>query len=387
MRTRGAVLVAQDAKRPYAISRPLQILDIELDPPGPTEVLVRIRAAGLCHSDLSVIEGNRPRPLPMLLGHEAAGVVVSRGRDVRGIDAGDHVIATFVPACRSCESCRRGRPALCEPGNASNTAGTLLSGERRIHLEDRVINHHVGISAFAEYAVVSAKSLVKVPTTLPFDVAAAFGCAVITGVGAAVNAANVVPGMAVAVIGLGGVGMAALMGARAAGAAPIVAIDLHAAKLAMAERFGATATFQASDPNIIAGVRAATRGGVDAALEMAGSVEALNIAWAITRRGGTTVTSGLPRADLVASYSPAQLVAEERVLRGSYLGSGDPAVDVPKYIEWYEQGRLPVEQLISSHLALDDINGGMDLLASASGIRHVVMFDADSQSNPSPERT
>lgn len=375
MRTRGAVLVSEGAKRPYAISRPLQIADIELDPPGPTEVLVRIRAAGLCHSDLSVIEGNRPRPLPMLLGHEAAGIVVSHGRDVHGFDAGDHVITTFVPACRACESCRSGRPALCEPGNASNAAGTLLGGERRIHLDERTINHHVGVSAFAEYAVVSAKSLVKVPATLPFDVAAAFGCAVITGVGAAINAAKITPGMAVAVIGLGGVGMAALMGARAAGASPIVAIDLHSEKLSMAERFGATATFQASDPDLIASVRAATRGGVDAALEMAGSVGALNIAWAITRRGGATVTSGLPRADLLASYAPAQLVAEERILRGSYLGSGDPAVDVPKYIEWYEQGRLPVDRLISSHLALDDINGGMDLLASASGLRHVVIFE------------
>lgn len=376
MRTRGAILVVEGAGRPYAISRPLKILDIELDPPGPTEALVRIRAAGLCHSDLSVIEGNRPRPLPMLLGHEAAGIVVSVGQDVHGLDVGDHVITTFVPACRLCESCRSGRPALCEPGNASNVAGTLLSGERRIHLGDRVINHHVGISAFAEYAVISAKSLVKVPAALPFDVAAAFGCAVITGVGAAINAAQVEPGMAVAVIGLGGVGMAAVMGARAVGASPIVAIDLNPDKLSIAAEFGATATFQASQPDLIAAVRATTAGGVDAALEMAGSVQALNIAWAITRRGGTTVTSGLPRSDSMASYSPAQLVAEERILRGSYLGSGDPTNDVPKYIGWYQQGRLPVERLISSHLLLDDINSGMDLLASASGIRHVVQFAA-----------
>ena len=375
MRARGAVLVIEGARRPYAISRPLEILNIELDPPGPTEALVRIRAAGLCHSDLSVIDGNRPRPLPMLLGHEASGVVVSLGRDVHGLAVGDHVITTFVPACRACESCSRGRPALCEPGNASNVAGTLLSGERRIHFEDRVINHHVGISAFAEYAVVSAKSLIKVPAALPFDLAAAFGCAVITGVGAAINAAKIEPGMAVAVIGLGGVGMAALMGARAAGASPIVAIDLNSEKLSIAQEFGATATFQASQPDLVAAVRAATRGGVDAALEMAGSVEALNVAWAITRRGGTTVTSGLPRSDIMASYPPAQLVAEERVLRGSYLGSGDPANDVPKYIGWYQQGRLPVDRLISSHISLDDINSGMDLLASASGLRHMVSFD------------
>jgi Zn-dependent alcohol dehydrogenase len=376
MRTRGAVLLANGAKRPYAVSRPLEIFDMELDPPGPTEVLVRVRAAGLCHSDLSVIDGNRPRPLPMLLGHEAAGIVVAHGREVRGFDIGDHVITTFVPACRACDPCRRGRPALCEPGNASNVAGTLLSGERRLSLDGRAINHHVGVSAFAEYAVISARSLVKVPIALPFDVAAAFGCAVITGVGAAINAAKIAPGMAVAVIGLGGVGMAALMGARAAGASPVVAVDVHAEKLSMAQEFGATVTFLATQSDLIAKVQAATHGGVDVALEMAGSVDALQLAWALTRRGGMTVTSGLPRPDLKATFSPAQLVAEERVLRGSYLGSGDPANDVPKYIEWYEQGRLPVDRLISSHITLDEINSGMDLLASASGIRHVVEFAA-----------
>jgi alcohol dehydrogenase len=376
MRGRGAVLVVEGAKRPYAISRPLEILDIELDAPGPTEVLVQVRAAGLCHSDLSVIDGTRPRPLPMLLGHEAAGIVVACGADVQGLSTGDHVISTFVPACRLCESCLSGRPALCEPGNASNVAGTLLSGERRIHTGDRLINHHVGISAFAEYAVISARSLVKVPESLPFDIAAAFGCAVITGVGAVINAANIAPGMSVAVIGLGGVGMAAVMGARAAGAQPIIAIDLNTEKLSIAKTFGATEVFHASNPGVANMVREVTRGGVNAALEMAGSVAALDLAWAITRRGGVTVTSGLPAADARASYSPAQLVGEERVLRGSYLGSGDPARDVPKYIAWYEQGRLPVNRLISSHISLDDINSGLDLLASASGLRHVVTFDA-----------
>jgi alcohol dehydrogenase len=166
------------------------------------------------------------------------------------------------------------------------------------------------------------------------------------------------------------------MGAHAVGAQTIIAIDVNTEKLSMAKEFGATAVFHAGHPGVVEMVREATRGGVNAALEMAGSVAALNIAWAITRRGGMTVTSGLPAADARASYSPAQLVGEERVLRGSYLGSGDPARDVPKYITWYEQGRLPVNRLISSHISLDDINSGLDLLASASGLRHVVAFDA-----------
>lgn len=375
MHARGAILMRERATRPYALSRPLEVHEIELDPPGPAEVLVRIRAAGLCHSDLSVIDGTRPRPLPMLLGHEAAGIVVSCGDDVHGIEVGDHVVTTFVPACRLCESCRTGRPALCEPGNASNVAGTLLSGERRIHLGERLINHHVGVSGFADHAVISAKSLVKVSAALPFDVAATFGCAVITGVGAAINAAKIVSGMAVAVVGLGGVGMAAILGARAVAASPIIAIDLNSEKLAMAEELGATAVFQASQPDVVAAVRGVSRGGVNAALEMAGSLEALEFAWAITRRGGVTVTSGLPRSDLMASYSPTRLVSEERILRGSYLGSGDPATDIPKYVSWYEQRRLPVDRLISSHISLDEINSGMDRLASASGLRHMVNFD------------
>src|SRR6266508_1847737 len=231
MKIRGAVLQAMGAETPYARSRPLVIEDVDLDPPGAGEVLVKIAAAGLCHSDLSVINGDRPRPTPMLLGHEAAGVVEETGASVTDLQKGDHVVMVFVPSCGHCLPCAEGRPALCEPGAAANTAGTLLSGARRLHRNGSEVHHHLGISGFAEYATVSRRSLVKVDRELPLDQAALFGCAVLTGVGAVVNTAKVAAGQTVAVIGLGGVGLAALIGAVSAGASRVVAIDLAGDKL------------------------------------------------------------------------------------------------------------------------------------------------------------
>src|SRR5512140_134722 len=211
MKIQAAVLRQSGLPSPYAASQPLGIEEIELDPPGPGEVLVRVRAAGLCHSDLSVIDGNRPRPLPMVLGHEVAGVVVELGAGVTDLRRGEHVVAAFVPSCGQCEPCSGGRPALCEPGLAANTAGTLLAGSRRLHQGGARVNHHLGVSGFAQYAVLSRQSLVRVDDTLPFAEAALFGCAVMTGVGAVVNTAGMPQGATIAVVGLGGVGLAALL--------------------------------------------------------------------------------------------------------------------------------------------------------------------------------
>src|SRR5947208_11593984 len=227
MKIKAAVLRAMDAKPPFAESRPLSIEDIDLAPPGPGEILVRIGAAGLCHSDLSVINGHRPRPMPMALGHEAAGTVEALGEGVLDLQRGDHVVLVFVPSCGHCEPCAEGRPALCEPGAAANGAGTLLSGAHRLHRPDGTpVHHHLGVSAFADYATVSRRSLVKIDPELPLDEAALFGCAVLTGVGAVVNTAQVSPGSTVAVVGLGGVGLASVLGAVASGASRIVAVGL-----------------------------------------------------------------------------------------------------------------------------------------------------------------
>jgi alcohol dehydrogenase len=376
MKTLAAILEKSGLPRPYADSRPLIIAEVTLDPPGPGEVLLSLRAAGLCHSDLSVIDGVRPRPLPMVLGHEAAGVVEALGEGVDDLKVGDHVITAFVPSCGRCEPCGDGRPALCEPGAASNSAGTLLGGGRRLHRDGKDLNHHLGVSAFAGHATVSRRSVVKVDSSLRFDHAAVFGCAVITGVGAVVNTAQMRAGSRVAVIGLGGVGLAALLGARAMQAGVLIAVDLSPMKLALARDFGATHAFNAADPDCAERIREATRGGVDYALEMAGSVKATDLAYRITRRGGTTVTAGLSHPQSIFSVPHLGIVTEERTIKGSYLGSAVPARDIPRYIEWFQSGRLPVDKLISSHLKLGGINAGFDALADGASVRQIVSFGA-----------
>ncbi|GJD99028.1 zinc-dependent alcohol dehydrogenase family protein [Methylobacterium isbiliense] len=372
MRVRAAVLRHAPAPRPYATSRPLTIETIDLAPPGPDEVLVRIAGAGLCHSDLSVINGDRPRPVPLALGHEASAVVEECGPGVTDLARGDHVVMSFVPTCGTCLPCREGRAALCEPGNAANGEGTLLSGARRIRCEGVEVNHHAGVSAFGEYAVVSRHSIVRIDPEIPLIEAALFGCAVMTGVGAVVNTCGVRMGQSVAVVGLGGVGLSALLGAVACGAGRVVAVDLSEDKLRIARELGATDTYLASDPDAVAQIRSATQGGVDHALEMAGSVKAFDTAYRITRRGGTTATAGLAHPTQAFTLPAVGLVGEERVVRGSYMGSCVPARDIPRYIALYRQGRLPVNKLMTGTLALEAINEGFDRLDRGQAVRQVI---------------
>ena len=373
MKTKAAVLHEVGRPRPYAETRPLLVETLELDPPGEGEVLVRIGAAGLCHSDLSVVNGDRARPVPMALGHEAAGEVAEVGPGVDDLLPGDHVVMIFVPSCGHCLPCMEGRPALCEPGAQANGVGTLLSGARRLHLEGREVHHHMGVSAFAQYAVCSRHSLVKIDNDLPLEEAALFGCAVLTGVGAVVNTARVVPGSSVAIAGLGGVGLNALLGARLAGAERIVAVDILDDKLALARQLGATDTFNAAEEGAVQAIRAATGGGVDYAFEMAGSVKAMDLCYRVTRRGGTTVTAGLSHPDHRFEVQHVSLVAEERTVKGSYIGSCVPLRDVPRYIALYRQGRLPVDRLMSARLTLDQINEGFDRLAEGHTVRQIIV--------------
>jgi len=374
MQTRAAVLRQSGLPRPYAESRPLTIETVQLQPPGPGEVLVRIEAAGLCHSDLSVINGDRPRPLPMALGHEAAGVVESVGPGVEDLSPGDRVVMVFMPSCGHCNPCAEGRPALCEPGAAANGRGELLGGGRRLDGAEGPLNHHLGCSAFAEHAVVSRRSLVKVDPALPPEEAALFGCAVLTGVGAVANTAGVRPGQAVVVVGLGGVGLASVLGALACGAEPVVAVDLSEEKLVLARSLGPVLTVNAADADAVEQVRALTRGGADVAVEMAGSVRALEAAWKMTRRGGTTVTAGLPPPDAALPVNVVSLVGEERTLKGSYIGTCVPSRDLPRYVALFRQGRLPVDRLLSGVLTLDQINEGFDALAEGRAVRQVLVF-------------
>ena len=374
MKIRAAVLNTMGASTPYAESKPLEIATLELRSPGAGEILVKMGAAGLCHSDLSVINGDRPRPTPMALGHEAAGIVEEVGAGVDDLKRGDHVVLVFIPSCGHCGPCAEGRPALCEKGAASNTQGTLLSGERRLFRDGKPVHHHMGCSAFAEYSVVSRRSAIKVDPELALEEAALFGCAVLTGVGAVVNTAQVKAGTSVAVVGLGGVGLASILGAVAAGARQVVAVDLADDKLALAKSLGATHAFNSGAADVVDQVREATKGGVDYAIEMAGSVKAFETAYRITRRGGTTVTAGLPHPTATWPMPATHLVAEERTIKGSYIGTCVPQRDLPRYIELYRRGKLPVNKLMTGRLDLDDINRGFDLLREGKAVRQVVTF-------------
>ena len=374
MKVRAAVLSEMGLPAPYAQSQPLKIETVDLAPPGPGELLVRITAAGLCHSDLSVIEGNRPRPMPMVLGHEATGIVEALGEQVHDFAVGDAVVFSFVPSCGHCAPCAEGRAALCEPGAKANGAGTLLTGGMRWSLNSTQPYHHLGVSGFAEATVVSARSAVKIDRDLKPEIAALFGCAVMTGMGAVVNTAGVRPGQSVAVFGLGGVGLSAVLGAVAAGAYPIVAIDRVPEKLALAKSLGASHTVLADD-NTVEAVREATHGGAQVTVETVGHEAVLVQAYQATRRGGLTVTAGLPHPSKLFSIPAVSLVAEERTVKGSYMGSAVPQRDIPRYIALHRAGRLPVEKLLTHTLKLDEINAGFDRLARGEAVRQVVLFD------------
>ena len=371
----GAVLRHPARPRPYEASAPLVVESLSLAPPAAHEVRVRITAAGLCHSDLSVIDGNRPRPLPMLLGHEAAGEVIELGAGVHDLTVGDQVVFAFVPSCGQCMSCLSGRPALCEPAAAANGAGTLLGGGSRLRDADgQVVHHHLGVSAFADHAVVSRRSLVRIERSVPAPVAALFGCAVMTGVGAVANTARLRLGESVLVTGLGGIGFAAVLGALAGGASTVIAADVSEAKLSQARALGVQHIVNVGDEFAVQQVRDATHGGVDIGIECAGAIPALEFTYRATRRGGRTVTAGLPHPSQQMAFAPVQLVAEERTLQGSYLGSSVPARDIPAYLALYQTGRLPVDRLLTHSLTLPEINGGFERLAAGTAIRQVVTF-------------
>ncbi len=372
MKITAAIMVEQGLPRPYAETQPLRIETVDLDGPGEGEVLVQIAGAGLCHSDLSAIEGNRPRALPAVAGHEAAGIVAEVGRGVTRLSPGDHVVMLFVASCGACALCQSGRPNLCQSSWSARAAGTLQSGARRLSRAGQPLNHYSGISCFAEYAVVSERSLMAVPKSVPLLDAAIMGCAVITGVGAVLNTAGDVRGKSVAVVGLGGVGLSALLGAVLGGANRIIGIDLNEAKLALARELGATDVLNGRDPDCIAKVRELTGGGVDFAFEMAGSVAAMTLAYGIGRRGGTTVCAGLPGHAATFPMPSAALVADERVIKGSYMGSAVPSRDIPRFVALFLDGRLPIDRLRSDVIGFDQLNAGFDRLADGEGVRQIL---------------
>jgi len=368
MRIRGAVLEQIGLPRPYAESRPLSVGELDLAEPGDTELLVRIEAAGLCHSDLSVVDGNRVRPVPMLLGHEAAAVVERAGAAVQDMPAGQRIVMTFLPRCGNCPACATNGLTPCEPGSAANAAGTLMAGERRLSRDGQPVNHHLGVSGFATHAVVDRRSVVPVPADVPPVVASLLGCAVLTGGGAVINAGRPQPGQTVVVVGLGGVGMAALITALAHHDVAVIGVDHLADKLDLARSMGAHEAYTPDEARE-RGVKGAV------VIEAVGHPLALETAIDLTAPGGRTVTVGLPRPDARISVSPLGFVAEGRSLIGSYLGSAVPSHDIPHFVGLWRAGRLPVESLVSATITLDQINSGMDELADGHAVRQLITFD------------
>ena len=380
IRVRAAVLRQGGQKGPFRETRPLSFEEVWVDPPGFGEIQVRVRAASLCHSDLSAINGDRPWPTPLVIGHEAAGEVIGLGEGVSRFSIGDPVVMVFKPFCGQCQPCLVGRGVLCEPGSASNAKAQLLGGYHRLrpvdpHASAQVMHHHMGVAAFSEVVTLSQHSAVKILPGLPWEVAALFGCAVLTGAGAVFNTAGVRPGQSCAVLGLGGVGCSALLAARAAGATIRVAVDPVPEKRALALRLGATHAFDSAAPNLVEAVRSATGGGVEVALEMAGAVSALEAAYAITQRGGQVVSAGLPNPAARWSLAASTLIAEEKTIKGSYMGSSVPVRDIPRYIALMQSGQLPVQELLGRVIALEDLHEALDRLAAGQALRQVVRFD------------
>jgi alcohol dehydrogenase len=372
MKTTAAVLRAVTESRPYTASRPLELEEVELGAPRARELLVRIEAASVCHSDVSVVDGSRVRPLPMVLGHEAAGVVEEVGPGNRDLKPGDHVVLTFVPSCGTCPECSSGRPALCVPAAAVNGGGALLHGPPLLRDgKGQVVNHHLGISGFARHAVVARESAVVIPKDVPLQTAALFGCAVLTGAGAVLHTATVRPGQTTAVFGLGGVGLASVMAARVAGASVIVAVDPVEAKRRLALELGATAVFDPAEAE--AGIRDLTHGGADFTFEAAGAPAVLEAAFRAARRGGTTVAMGLPHPSKTLSLPALAFAGLGQSLVGSYMGSSSPQRDIPRYLSLWRAGKLPVDRLQSATMRLDQINEAFEALAAGAAVRQVLL--------------
>jgi Zn-dependent alcohol dehydrogenase len=369
----AAVMYEQGLPKPYVDTKPFHIEDVNLEGPGEGEVLVEVRAAGLCHSDLSQVKGLRKRKLPVVGGHEGAGIIREVGKGVTELKPGDHVVMTVVSGCGHCRPCYDNRPALCQSVTVPRTQGLLATGACRLSIDGKPIYHYSGISAFAQYAVSVPKSLIRIDDDIPLDVAAMFGCAVVTGAGAVLNTAKVRPGQSVAVIGLGGVGLNAVMAARISGASRIIGIDINPAKFQLACNVGATDVFSASDENMVEQIHDLTDGGVDYTFEVTGNAQAMATANIITARGGEVVCVGLGATGTLFQYNHTALVSEEKALRGSFMGSCVPGRDIPRYIELYRQGRLPVDRLKSDEITFESLNRSLDQLDRGEVVRQILL--------------
>lgn len=375
MRIRAAVLRAPGL--------PVSVEEVELDPPRAGEVLVRVAAAGVCHSDVRLADGELgPDRWPMVLGHEGAGVVEEVGAGVTHVAPGDHVAFCFVPACRACRFCLAGKPNLCEPAALNALRGTLLDGTSRLRLPDgTALQHGLLTACFAERAVVAAGGAVPIPRELPLWQAALLGCGVVTGIGAVRNVGRVQPGDAVAVLGCGGVGLQVIAGARIAGATTIVAVDRVPEKLELARARGATHTVDATDEKPVSTIRRLTGGGVDIAFEVVGRPETIRLAWGALRPGGTAVVVGLAPLGVEASV-PAIEFLTDKSLRGTFYGSGDPAAELPDLARLALSGELDLAGVVTGLDTLEGVEAALDRLRRGEGARTVLLVDAGLAGRP-----
>lgn len=353
---------------------PLVVSELDLAPPGPEEVLVRLRASGVCHSDWNAVDGTAENPCPCVLGHEGAGVVEAVGAGVSRVAVGDHVALSWTPSCGDCGECVRGLPQLCSTMWPAMGTGGLMDGTPRLSRDGDPVFHYSFLSTFADACVVPERSCVRISEDIPFDVAALVGCAVSTGAGAVWRTAGVQAGDRVAVVGCGGVGLSALMAAVAAGAEPIVAVDAAPSKLDVARSFGASAgvLWQGSAEATAEAVRDASGGGVDYAIEATGRPEAMEAAFLSTRARGAAVLIGIPRADAVLSLPAITIPRMERRVLGSIYGSSQPERDFPLTLDLYREGRLPLDRLVSHRLPLTEAERGFDLMHSGEALRVVL---------------
>jgi S-(hydroxymethyl)glutathione dehydrogenase/alcohol dehydrogenase len=353
----------------------LEVLDVELAPPRKGEVLVRIASCGVCATDLHVVDGELPEPMPLVLGHEAAGIVEEVGAGVQSVAEGDHVVLALVPACGECVECRRGRQNFCEVGSRMAATGTLADGTSRLSRNGTSLHHFNSISSFAGHAVVPESAAVRIRADVALDAVALIGCSVLTGYGAVMNTAGVEEGASVAVWGCGGVGANIVQGARLAGASQIVAVDARPEKLELARSVGATALVEAQDElDVVAAVRDLTGGGPDYAFEAIGAERTIQQAWDGARAGGTVVVVGMMPKGRMLTIDPWHFISE-KTLKGSFLGSARIRTDVPRLVELYAAGELELDALVSRKLPLADLPAAFDRLRAGDGIRQLVVFD------------
>jgi S-(hydroxymethyl)glutathione dehydrogenase/alcohol dehydrogenase len=367
--TRAAVL--------HAFREPMRIEPVVLRDPGPQEVLVRVEAAGICHSDVGQADGEWPFPLPAVLGHEGAGVVERVGEDVASVAVGQRVVLNLAPGCEACEHCARGRPILCQGALDAMVEGRLTTGPSPIHGRDGPVFTYSLLGCFAEHAIVAQGSVIPVPPEIPSAVAALIGCAVITGIGAATETIDIEAGSRGAVIGAGGVGVNAIQGARLRGAADIVAFDVSPDRLERARRFGATATVDAGDRKAVDELRASARqDGYDWSIVAVGSIDAMQLGIELTRPGATTAVVGLLPERTPVPVDMLDIVTYEKRIVGSAYGSTAPQVLVPRIARLYLDGRLLLDELVTAELPLDAINEGFEHSRRAEGLRPVIAMDA-----------